>query len=71
VVLEYKYLGVIFDEALKFDSQMIKILEKIERGMKIVNTLQWKGSNIWQLFYAWMTYVVPHFSYGSLVFMPH
>ena len=38
--------------------------------MKIVKTLMWKNSNIWQLFYSWMTYVVPHFQYGALVFLP-
>ena len=36
----------------------------------MVQILPWKGTDIWKIMYAWMTYVVPHFRYGSLMFQP-
>ena len=35
----YKYLGVKFDETLKFKSHMEYIEEKLEKGLKIVRIL--------------------------------
>ena len=44
------------------------IKRKMERGTKIIKTLLWKNVDIWKIVYAWITYVVPIFRYGALVF---
>ena len=36
----------------------------------MIQILHWKGADIWQIMFAWMVYVVPHFRYGSLMFYP-
>ena len=32
--------------------------------------MKWKGMDYWKIMYAWITYVVPHYRYGALVFLP-
>jgi len=34
----------------------------------MVDIMKWKGASSWKKTYAWMTYVVPYFRYGALVF---
>ena len=31
--------------------------------------MTWKQVDIWKLFYIWITYIVPQFRYGALLFM--
>ena len=38
--------------------------------MKLINIMKWKKISTWRLTYLWMTYIVPHFRYGALVFTP-
>ena len=47
IVRKYKYLGVMFDEALKFDEHLTMILTKIQKGIKIIKLMLWKGLSIW------------------------
>ena len=46
ITMEYKYLGIKFDETLKFKSHREYIEGKLEKGMKIVKILLWKGVSI-------------------------
>ena len=65
----YKYLGVWLDKKLIFKDQLEYVKEKIKRGTKIINILKWKKMDIWHKFYAWNTYITPHFRYGALIFL--
>jgi len=70
IVEEYKYLGVIFDNVLRFDKNLEKIRENIKKGSRLIEILLWKNSNFWLIFYTWITYITPHFRYGALVYLP-
>ena len=66
----YRYLGVYFDESLKFDRHMEHIMTRSERGIKMIKLLLWKGMEAWQLIYSWLTYVAPLYRYGALIWLP-
>ena len=34
----------------------------------MVDIMKWKKASSWKKVYAWMTYVIPHFRYGALIF---
>ena len=36
----------------------------------MMKIMKWKGMDTWKIMYAWITYVVPHYRYGALIFMP-
>ena len=65
---EYKYLGITIDNKMSFTKQLDNLEGKIKKGMKIINIMKWKKTSSWKLYHIWMTYVVPHFAYGALVF---
>ena len=65
---EYKYLGITIDSCMNYEKHLELIEEKIKKGMKIINIMKWKKVNNWKLFHIWMTYIVPHFAYGGLIF---
>ena len=65
IVGQYKYLGVIFDESMKFDMHLNSIIGRMEKGLKIIKLLLWKGLDMWQVLYSWMTYTVPIFRYDQ------
>ena len=67
---EYRYLGVIIDRNLSFIPHLRKIEEKAQKGIKMMKIMKWKGMDTWKIIYAWITYVVPHYRYGALIFMP-
>ena len=64
----YKYLGIIIDGSLSFQEHLNKLTEKIKKGMKIISIMKWKRVSNWKLYHIWMTYILPHFSYGALIF---
>ena len=68
ILNEYKYLGVKIDYNLKYTAQIRMIREKIKKGMKMIEIMNWKRVDVWKRIYAWMTYIVPQFRYGSLIF---
>ena len=68
IVDEYKYLGLWIDETMSFDKQIIETEKKIEKGMKMMQIMRWKRTTLWKQTYAWMTYIVPHFRYGALIY---
>ncbi len=68
-VRKYKYLGLWIDEKLNWDDHLEHIENKIDKAMKILRIMKWKNTTVWKQTYAWMTYVVPHFRYGSLIWL--
>jgi len=68
IVSEYKYLGVVIDSKLSFKQHLEYIRKKIKNGFKLINIMKWKKLGTWRTTYVWMTYILPHLRYGSLVF---
>ena len=68
IVDSYKYLGIWFDKNLNFKKHLDHIKEKIKASLKIVNIMKWRKCSKWHIIYSWMTYIVPHFRYGALIY---
>ena len=69
IVSKYKYLGVVINEPVNGKDQLQSIKEKIVKPMKMLKILTWKRLDIWLRLYTWMTYIVPHFRYGALMYL--
>ena len=65
----YKYLGIVINEPVNGKDQLQSIKEKIVKPMKMLKILTWKRLDIWLRLYTWMTYIVPHFRYGALMYL--
>ena len=68
LVESYKYLGVWIDRSLNFRKHLEYTKEKIRSSMKILNIMKWRKCSKWHVIYSWMTYIVPHFRYGALIY---
>ena len=56
---------------MNYEYQMNEMRKKIEKSMKLINTMKWKKIAWWRVTYLWMTYVVPHLRYGALIYTPN
>ena len=53
---------------IKMKKQNEYIKEKIKPGREIIRHFNRMKVDIWKKIYAWMTYIVPHFRYGALLY---
>ena len=49
VVEEYKYLGVWIDKNLNMNKHLGHIYGKVERAMKMIKIMRWKGMEEWRI----------------------
>ena len=68
IVDNYKYLGIWIDRNLNFKKHLEYVKDKVKSSMKILNIMKWRKCSKWHVIYSWMTYIVPHFRYGALVY---
>lgn len=69
IVNEIKYLGVILDNKLKFDSNVSQICKKIGQKLNVLNRLRHE-LNQNQKLYLYKTIIQPHFMYcPSIIFL--
>ena len=71
IVKEYKYLGFIFDNRLKFDNQINQSIKKAKNRMNLIKYISngLRGSKIGHLINMYKTFVRPVIEYGFSIYL--